>query len=168
MNIGIKTNSRFAAIAAAVTLAGGMMLCTPAFAHAAASVNTSVEMGKSYSKAVANGKTAGKATANASAFSGMKVSLKGVKGSIHYQVTNTKRGLKAGQDGKAAAAPSGATVVKVFLSGAAAKKYDVYYRTYTQGYGWLGWARNGDYAGTTVQGKVISAVQVKLALKRRR
>lgn len=162
MNNVTLTKTKFAAAAAAVTLVGGLVLCAPALAHAAASVNTSVAAGKSYSKAVANGKTAGKAKTNASALSGMKVSLKGVKGSVSYKVTGAK--TAAGKDGKAAAT-SEAQTMSVSLSGAAKKKYDVYYRAYTPGYGWLGWAKNGAAAGTKVQGKVISAVQIRLNAK---
>jgi uncharacterized protein YjdB len=46
-----------------------------------------------------------------------------------------------------------------------AKKYDVYYRVYTQGYGWLAWAKNGASAGTSGKGKRIEAVQVVLVKK---
>lgn len=163
MNNKTLTGARFVAAAASVTLAGGLMLCAPALAHAAASVNTSVAAGKSYSKVVANGKTAGKAKANAAALSGMKVSLKGVKGSVSYKATGASDTVAA-KNGKAAAT-SEVQTMSVSLSGAAKKKYDVYYRAYTPGYGWLGWAKNGAAAGTKVQGKAISAVQVKLNAK---
>lgn len=35
------------------------------------------------------------------------------------------------------------------LEGPAAESYDIYYRVHAAGYGWLGWAKNGEGAGTS-------------------
>lgn len=35
------------------------------------------------------------------------------------------------------------------INGPLANQYDIYYRVHSAGYGWLGWAKNGDSAGTT-------------------
>lgn len=40
--------------------------------------------------------------------------------------------------------------------------YDVWYRAYVPSYGWLGWARNGESAGTTGFGLRIESVQIKV------
>ena len=51
------------------------------------------------------------------------------------------------------------------LNGSLANQYDIYYRVHSAGYGWLGWAKNGDSAGTTGLNIQIEAVQIKLVVK---
>ena len=46
-----------------------------------------------------------------------------------------------------------------------ANQYDIFYRVHSAGYGWLGWAKNGDSAGTTGLNIQIEAVQIKLVAK---
>lgn len=53
------------------------------------------------------------------------------------------------------------------LNGSLANQYDIYYRVHSAGYGWLGWAKNGDSAGTTGLNIQIEAVQIKLVAKAR-
>lgn len=53
------------------------------------------------------------------------------------------------------------------LNGSLANQYDIYYRVHSAGYGWLGWAKNGDSAGTTGLNIQIEAVQIKLVAKGR-
>lgn len=48
------------------------------------------------------------------------------------------------------------------INGPLANQYDIYYRVHSAGYGWLGWAKNGDSAGTTGLNIQIEAVQIKL------
>ena len=43
--------------------------------------------------------------------------------------------------------------------------YNVYYRVYVQNRGWLGWARNGESAGTSGYGYRIEAIEIKLVPK---
>lgn len=43
-----------------------------------------------------------------------------------------------------------------------AEHYDNYYRAHVQDEGWLGWAKNGEIAGTTGFGRRIEAIEVKL------
>ena len=45
------------------------------------------------------------------------------------------------------------------------KQYDIYYRVHTQTYGWLGWAKNGESAGTEGLGKRMEAIQIRLVKK---
>ena len=40
--------------------------------------------------------------------------------------------------------------------------YDIYYRTHNSGIGWLGWARNGEKAGTLNQNSAIEAIEVQV------
>lgn len=51
------------------------------------------------------------------------------------------------------------------LNGPITNQYDIYYRVHSAGYGWLGWAKNGDSAGTTGLNIKIEAVQIKLVAK---
>lgn len=43
--------------------------------------------------------------------------------------------------------------------------YDIYYRVHVSNLGWLGWARNGEKAGTSGMGARVEAVQVRLVDK---
>ncbi len=49
--------------------------------------------------------------------------------------------------------------------GALAPYYDVWYRAYVPKHGWLGWAKNGENAGTTGFGHRIEAVQMRILPK---
>ena len=46
-----------------------------------------------------------------------------------------------------------------------AQKYDIYYRAHVADYGWLGWAKNGEMAGTSGLAKRVEAMQVVLVKK---
>lgn len=113
------------------------------------------------------GKTAGKASAKAPAVTQVKMKLAGVKGSVKYTVCTNGKWSKAAKDNKAAGTKGKATQgLTVKLSGNAAKTYDVYYRVYIKGYGWMGWAKNGAKAGTNDKTKAMTAYQVKLVAKK--
>ena len=55
--------------------------------------------------------------------------------------------------------------VKISLTGAAAQKYDIYYQVHVANIGWLGWAKNGEQAGTTGLARNAEAVRVRLVPK---
>lgn len=55
--------------------------------------------------------------------------------------------------------------VKIRLTGNLAKYYDIYYRAHVQGYGWLGWAKNGQAAGTSKIGYRMEGLQIRLVSK---
>lgn len=55
--------------------------------------------------------------------------------------------------------------LQIKLTGALAKKYDVYYRSYVRGYGWLDWTCNKGTSGSTGLNLPIAAVKVKLVKK---
>ena len=55
--------------------------------------------------------------------------------------------------------------ITVKLTGSIADDYDVYYRTHVQTYGWLGWAKNGEKAGSATASKRMEAIEIKLVKK---
>ena len=55
--------------------------------------------------------------------------------------------------------------IQVNLTGEISNYYDVYYRVYSQSYGWLGWAKNGMKAGTEGLSKRLEAIEIKLVPK---
>jgi len=55
--------------------------------------------------------------------------------------------------------------VQIRLTGEVSSRYDVYYRVHLANTGWLGWAKNGDTAGSVGCGIRMEAVQIKLAAK---
>lgn len=50
--------------------------------------------------------------------------------------------------------------IKIKLTGDDSEEYDVFYRVHVQSFGWLGWAKNGENAGTTGLSKRIEGVQI--------
>lgn len=44
-------------------------------------------------------------------------------------------------------------------------KYDIYYRVHCQSYGWLGWAKNGELAGSSGMAKRLEAIEIKVVPK---
>lgn len=106
---------------------------------------------------------AGKDKKSASTIAQVKFKLSGVKGGIDYKVISNGKVSKTAKNnnvaGMAGKATSGLTVK---LTGDVAKTYDVYYRVYIKGYGWMGWAKNGKKAGTNDKKKAMSAYEVKL------
>ena len=55
--------------------------------------------------------------------------------------------------------------IRIRLTGEAAEKYDIYYRVHCQDYGWLGWAKNGEKAGSEGYSRRMEAIEVKLVTK---
>ena len=55
--------------------------------------------------------------------------------------------------------------LKIRLTGAIANKYDIYYRVHSSNIGWLGWAKNGEVAGTGNVDTKIEAYQVHIVPK---
>jgi hypothetical protein len=56
--------------------------------------------------------------------------------------------------------------IEIKLTGEMKKYYNVYYRVYAKGYGWMGWAKNGKSAGTEHMNRRIEAIQVTLVKKK--
>ena len=59
----------------------------------------------------------------------------------------------------------GLEAIKIRLSGSLANSYDIYYRVHAANFGWLGWACNGNPAGTTGWAYHIEAIQIVLVDK---
>ena len=55
--------------------------------------------------------------------------------------------------------------IQMELTGELAEKYDIYYRVHAQSYGWMGWAKNGESAGTAEVAKRVEAVQIVITEK---
>ena len=55
--------------------------------------------------------------------------------------------------------------IKIQLTGEDADEYDVYYRVHAQSSGWLGWASNGDAAGTAGLAKRLEGIQIVVVKK---
>ena len=55
--------------------------------------------------------------------------------------------------------------VSIKLTGTIAESYDVYYRVHAQDFGWLGWAKNGEDAGSQGYAKHVEAIQIQLVKK---
>lgn len=55
--------------------------------------------------------------------------------------------------------------IKLTLTGKNARLFDIYYRVHSQKFGWLGWAKNGESAGTEGYDYRLEAYQVKIMPK---
>ena len=51
------------------------------------------------------------------------------------------------------------------LTGTEKEKYDLYYRMHVQDIGWMGWAKNGEKAGSEGYARHMEAVEIKLVKK---
>lgn len=75
-----------------------------------------------------------------------------LSGTVSYTMYNDKKktsgsNTKKGKYSAAGIAGQAAQYMTVSLSGDLAKRFDVYYRTYISGAGWMAWAKNGAKAG---------------------
>lgn len=61
-----------------------------------------------------------------------------------WEKTWKKDGETSGTSGEAKRLEA----IQIRLTGTNKNKYDIYYRVQAQTYGWLGWVKNGAYAGT--------------------
>ncbi len=55
--------------------------------------------------------------------------------------------------------------IQIRMTGALAKKYDVYYRVNLKDIGWIDWVKNGETAGSQDQDKPLEAIQIGLVEK---
>ena len=127
----------------------------------------------SYTSAKTNGSTSGSKSAGTSIGS-IKIQLSGdysVSGSIKYCVRTSKTNSSSSWSdwvknySKAGSQNSKLRAIKIKLTGDMAEYYNVYYRVYISGYGWLGWAENGEKAGISGLNLSISAIQIKIVPK---
>jgi uncharacterized protein YjdB len=55
--------------------------------------------------------------------------------------------------------------VTISLTGEVANRYSVWYRVHAEDYGWLGWAKDGEKAGTQGMAKRLEAVELVILPK---
>ncbi|MBO7675379.1 MAG: L,D-transpeptidase family protein [Atopobiaceae bacterium] len=92
----------------------------------------------------------------------------GVSGSIAYRTHVSKKGwLGWVQDGARGGLARQLSIeaLQIKLTGAMAKKYDVYYSVNVQGKGWLKWAKNGATTGSVGMGLRVQGIKVQLVAR---
>ncbi len=117
--------------------------------------------------AVASGQVAG-TTGLGKRLEALRVSVGGVSGTVQLQAHVSDQGWDSGwSDGQAGTTGMSRALeaVRIRLTGDVAASYDIYYRVHAANVGWLGWAKNGDAAGTQGYGHAIEAVEVLLVPK---
>lgn len=118
--------------------------------------------------AVDAGKVAG-TTGKALTLQALKIALvnPGVSGGIEVRAHVRNIGWQSWTTGIAGTTGRNLPIeaMQIRLTGEAANKYDVYYRVHASDFGWLGWAKNGERAGSQGYAKSAEAVQVVLVGK---
>lgn len=148
---------------------------TPAIAddaHAATKLSVSAKVsGKSYTtKTVALNSTSttnfvGSKSSTAKGLNYVKAKKSATyAGNVTYTVYSGTKSYTA-KNGTAAGSSKAITAVKMSLTSTMAKKYDIAYRVYVKGYGWLPWVKNGVKTGTSVTTHPVTALQAKLVTK---
>ena len=97
---------------------------------------------------------------------GIQAKLEGVEGSVSYGACVRSSWIDAA-DGEMAGTTGRSlpiSAVRYSLSGEASELFDIYYHVYIPSYGWLGWAKNGEAAGTG-DNKQVEAVEIVLVAK---
>ena len=56
-------------------------------------------------------------------------------------------------------------IIQIKLTGEMAEHYDIYYSVHAQKLGWLGWAKNGEQAGTSGFAYRLEGIIIKLVPK---
>lgn len=118
---------------------------------------------------VTNGRTAG-TSGQSLRMEALRVSLpKGTSGGVTYRAHVQNIGWQGWVKNGAVSGTSGrglrVEAFKMKLTGAIAKKYDIYYRTHIQQFGWLKWAKNGESTGSQGLSLRMEALQVRLVAK---
>ncbi len=123
---------------------------------------------------VGNGKEAGTTGKNkAMEALDVKLAASGIAGSVevnaHVQDIGWQGWRSSEKTGTASAGTTGQSkqmeAVEIRLTGELADRYDVYYRAHCAEVGWLGWAKNGEPAGTQGHGYSLQALKIELVEK---
>lgn len=85
-------------------------------------------------------------------------------GSVTYTVWCGSK-YYSGSNGKAVGSSKAITAVKMNLTSTMLKKYDIAYRVYLKGYGWMPWVKNNTKTGTSSTSHPVIALQAKLVSK---
>lgn len=89
----------------------------------------------------------------------------GVNYAVHLSGTGWQEESGTGTVNGCTDGTHGIEAVKISLTGDLTKYYDIYYRTHVQKFGWLGWAKNGQTAGTMGNGYRMEALEIRLVSK---
>ena len=85
---------------------------------------------------------------------------------VTYRVCQKGKWSDYSEDGEQAGdGKTAIEAIQVNLTGKDAKYFDVYYRTNTDGIGWLDWAKNGTTSGTGKISKRIQALEIVIRTK---
>ena len=92
---------------------------------------------------------------------------KPVSGSIQYSTRYTGGSWSGWVNEDRAGRKNGCRMegIRIRLTGNMARRYDVWYRVCTHSWGWTGWAKNGNAAGTEGYACYLTGLQVRLARK---
>lgn len=126
---------------------------------------------KGWLSAVDDSKTAG-TTGQSLKMKAMRINLSvpGETGTIEY-ITKAQEGTWESNyktSGQTAGNPNstyGIEAIKIRLTREIAEKYDIYYRSHIESYGWLGWAKNDEISGNVDLSLRIEAIEIKLLPK---
>lgn len=89
----------------------------------------------------------------------------GFNGGINYSVSENGKDWHSAVSNGDLSNNSTIQSVKLNLTGEVSKYFDVYYRAHVQNIGWLSWAKNGEFAGTSNYNYHIEAIQVAIQRK---
>ena len=92
---------------------------------------------------------------------GKSLRLEALKIQTNSENLEVQTGAMLGTEGQSRALEA----IKLNLTGDDAENYDIYYRVHSSNFGWLGWAKNGEKAGTEEYGYAIEAVQIAVLPK---
>lgn len=154
--VSVRKNGVLVLGCALALAAGGIGALAVQDAEAATPTITAQSQAKGASKFASS-------TTKVKSLAAIKIKVKGAKASqLSYRVNGKGAYAKAGK--AAGTKNKDARIIEVRLSGALAKKYDVYYRANLKGHGWTDWAENGAKAGDAYKLN-ITKYQVKLVKK---
>lgn len=89
----------------------------------------------------------------------------GVSYAVHLSGTGWQEESGTGTVNGCTDGTHGIEAVKISLTGDLTKYYDIYYRAHVQKFGWLGWAKNGQAAGTSGNRYRMEALEIRLVSK---
>lgn len=171
----VKNNAKAGIIKKGIYVSALQVKLSPKTADAAGTANLvgvryeARLMGSGWQPWTGSGGTAGK-TANGKVVDGfvMRLNSAGIGGAVQYRAYI--QGMRWSQGWKTSGKTAGQAdkrieALQIKLTGDIAAQYDIYYRAYVAGYGWLGWAKNGGTAGSTGLNLAVSAVQVVMVSK---
>lgn len=129
-----------------------------------ASISYRIYQNNKWQKEKKNGKTAG--NTNYEGMTKYKITINSnITGGIAYQTLSRGQWSGKKSSGKATKKVLQVEAVKISLTGALKKKFDVYYRVRVETTGWLGWTKNGKSAGTANYERGITGMEIKLVSK---